>query len=131
MRSRIVLSLGLVALLALPALYAGQSTSEAIKAKIDFSFNAGGKTLPAGEYEFRKDDATQTFRIQGMGRTGDTVNIITELSGEVRMNPSFAGLVFDVVGDKYVLAEIWIPGLDGYLVQVTKGHHTHKVVQVR
>lgn len=46
------------------------------------------------------------------------------------MNPSFAGLVFDVVGDKNVLSEIWIPGVDGYLIQVSKGHHTHKVVKV-
>ncbi len=131
MRSRITLALGLVALLALASVYAGQSTAEVIKAKLDFAFIVAGKTLPAGEYEFRKDDASQTFRIQGMGRTGDVVNIITELSGEVRMNPAFGGLVFDIVGDKYYLAEIWIPGLDGYLVQATKGHHTHKVVQVR
>src|SRR5512135_190166 len=131
MRKGIALALGLAGLLALGPLFAGQSTAEVIKVKVDFEFVAGGKTLPAGEYEFRKDDATQTFRIQGMGRTGDIVNIITELSSEVRQNPQGANLVFDMVGDKYVLSEIWIPGLDGYLVQETKGHHKHMVVKVK
>lgn len=129
MRKGIVLALGLAGLLALGPLFAGQTTAELIKAKVDFEFVAGSKTLPAGEYEFRKEDTTQTFRIQGMGKAGDIVNIITELSSEVRQNPQGAMLVFDVVGDKYVLSEIWIPGLDGYLVQVTKGHHKHMVVK--
>ena len=131
MRTKIGFVMGLVCLMAVGSLFAGQSTAEMLKAKIDFAFVAGGKTLPAGEYEFRKDDATQTFRIQGAGSTGDIVNIITELSAGVRNNPQAASLVFDQVGDKYVLSEIWIPGLDGYLVQVTKGHHTHKVVTAR
>lgn len=130
MRSKITLALALVGLLALGSVYAGQSTSETMKAKIDFAFTAGGKVLPAGEYEFRADESAPVFRIQGVGKTGDVVNIITRLSKDMRMEPNGADLVFDVVGNQYILSEIWIPGVDGYLVQATKGSHTHKVVKV-
>ena len=129
MRSRISLVLGLVGLLALGSLFAGQATTEMIKVKIDFPFIAGGRSLPAGDYELRKDDQARVFRIQGPGKTGDVVQIITELAGELRVNPEGNGLVFDIVGSKYVLSEIWIPGQNGYLVEATKGHHTHKVIK--
>jgi hypothetical protein len=130
MRTKISMVLALVGLLALGSLYAGQSTAEVLKAKIDFPFIAGGRALPAGVYEFRKDDAAQVFRIQGAGRTGDVVNIITELAGNLRMNPEGNSLVFDIVNNKYVLSEIWIPGSNGYLVEATKGPHAHKVVKI-
>ena len=130
MKSRIALALGVVSLLALGQVYAVQMTAEVLKAKIDFAFSVGNKVLPAGEYVFTKDEQVQAFRIQGAGKTGDVVNIITLLSREVGANPKGAALVFDTVGDKYILSEIWIPGIDGYLVQVTKGAHTHKVVKI-
>jgi hypothetical protein len=130
MRSRIAFALGVAGLLALGSLYAGQSPAEVLKAKIDFPFMVGGKAMPAGTYEIRKDDAAPVFRIQGAGKTGDVVNIITELSAEERGNLSSSSLVFDVAGGKYVLSEVWIPGANGYLLEVTKGHHAHKVVKI-
>jgi hypothetical protein len=39
--------------------------------------------------------------------------------------------VFDVVGDSYILSEIWLPAGDGYLVAATKGPHTHKTVKAK
>lgn len=129
MRSKIILALAVAGLLALGSVYAAQS-AETVKAKIDFAFSAGGKVLPAGEYEFQKDDAAYVFRIQGQGKTGDIVNIVTSLTRELHSEPQAASLVFDVVGNKYILSEIWIPGYDGYLVQATKGRHTHKIVKV-
>ncbi|MEN6560707.1 MAG: hypothetical protein ABFD52_08035 [Acidobacteriota bacterium] len=129
MRSRIILALAVAGLMALGSVYAAQS-AEAVKAKIDFAFAAGGKVLPAGEYEFQKDDAAYVFRIQGQGKTGDIVNIVTSLTRDLHAEPQAASLVFDVVGNKYILSEIWIPGYDGYLVQATKGRHTHKIVKV-
>ena len=130
MKPRIALALGVVSLIALGSVYAAQSTAEVLKAKIDFAFSVGNKVLPAGEYVFTKDEGAQAFRIQGAGNTRHMVNIITQLSGEVRANPKGAALVFDTVGDKYILSEIWIPGVEGFLVQVTKGAHTHKVVKI-
>jgi hypothetical protein len=44
--------------------------------------------------------------------------------------PEDAHIVFDVVGDKHMLSEIWIPGEDGYLLLATKGKHGHKVINI-
>jgi hypothetical protein len=50
-------------------------------------------------------------------------------------------LVFDVVGNfepsyteyvtEYVLAQIWVPGEQGYLIHLTKGAHQEKVIKGR
>jgi hypothetical protein len=48
-------------------------------------------------------------------------------------------LVFDVVGNfepsyteyvtDYLLAEVWLPGEDGYLIHTTKGAHQNKTIK--
>jgi hypothetical protein len=129
-KTKITLVMGLMGLLALASVFAGQWTAEEIKAKIDFPFTAGMKTLPAGEYTFTAVNGDQEFRVQGMGKDGAVVNVITRLAGETYLTADEAHLVFDVVGNKYVLSEVWIPGIDGYVLQMTKGAHTHKVVKV-
>jgi hypothetical protein len=37
-------------------------------------------------------------------------------------------LVFDKVGTTYTLSELWEPGYDGILVDMTKGKHEHHVI---
>ncbi len=130
MKTKVTLVLGLMGLLALASVFAGQWQGEVIKAKLDFPFMVGAKTLPAGEYTFTAVNNDQEFRVQGQGKEGSLVNVITRLAGSTHMTAEDAHLVFDVVGDKYILAEVWIPGIDGYVVQVTKGAHTHKVINV-
>ncbi len=130
MKTKITLALGLMGLMALASVFAGQWTAEAIKAKIDFPFTAGVKMLPAGEYTFSAVNGDQEFRVQGAGKEGAVVNVITRMSGDIHTSSEDAHLVFDVVGGKYTLAEVWIPGIDGFVLQVTKGAHTHKVVNV-
>lgn len=131
MKTKITLALGLMALLALASGFAGQSTAEILKAKIDFQFTAGGRVLPAGEYEFSAVNNDQEFRVQGEGKNSALLNVITRLAAEMHTTPQDAHLVFDVVGDTYTLAEVWIPGVDGYVLQVTKAKHTHKVLNVQ
>ena len=41
------------------------------------------------------------------------------------MDPEF---VFDKVGGKLLLSEIWGPGMDGVLVLATSGPHQHAVL---
>ncbi len=129
MKGKVLLGLGVAALLAMGAMAMGQA--EILKAKIDFPFMAGSKSLPAGEYNFTAQEMDQVFRVQGMGKDTALVNVITRLGAEIHNTPQDAHLVFDKVGDTYYLSEIWIPGMDGFLVQVTKGAHTHKVVTIQ
>jgi hypothetical protein len=127
-KTKILLTVGLMVVFAVMAGYAQESP---LKAKIDFAFKAEGKVLPAGDYEFVRDNNAMTFRVQGAGKMGAIVPILTRLSGEMHLMPREAHVVFDVVGDTYLLSEIWLPAEDGYLVLATKGTHTHKTVKAK
>jgi hypothetical protein len=70
-----------------------------------------------------------TFRVQG--KEGAIVPILTRMASSIHTTAEDSHLTFDVVGDTYLLSEIWIPTEDGYLLQMTKGPHTHKVVNVK
>jgi hypothetical protein len=127
MKTRVLLSLGLFLLLAVSSVFGLQSS---IKTNVEFSFTVGGKVLPAGEYQFQRNDPGTAFRVQGAGKNGVTVLIVTRLGGEMHATPKDAHLVFDKVGETYLLSEIWIPGEDGYLLLATKGKHEHKTLNV-
>ncbi|HMA54320.1 MAG TPA: hypothetical protein VKT17_07645 [Acidobacteriota bacterium] len=127
MKTKIMLVVGLVVLFAAVSGY-GQGI---IKAKIDFSFKVEGKVLPPGEYEFTRDAQATTFRVQGQGKEGALAPILTRMAAEIHTTAQDSHLTFDVVGDTYLLSEIWIPGEDGYLIQMTKGPHTHKVINIK
>jgi hypothetical protein len=127
-KTKILLTVGLMVVFAVMAGYAQESP---VKAKIDFAFKVEGKTLPAGNYEFTRDDNAMTFRVQGVGNEGAIASIMTRLSAEMHLMPREAHVVFDVVGDSYILSEIWLPAGDGYLVAATKGPHTHKTVKAK
>ena len=121
-------ALTLVVLLAVSIAY---SLPFAVKAKIDFPFSVGGKVLAAGNYEFTRDDAGMVFRVEDMNKNGALAPIVTRLTREMHAMPNEAYLVFDKVGEDYLLSEIWAPGEDGYLLLATKGEHTHKVVEMK
>ncbi len=99
-----------------------------IKAKIPFAFTVEGKVLPAGQYEFIPDNP-ETIRVQGSG-AGAIAMVMTRLAGALHTTPQDAHIVFDKVGDKYTLSEIWPLTGDGYLLYITKGKHEHHVVNV-
>jgi hypothetical protein len=37
-------------------------------------------------------------------------------------------IVFDKLGGKFLLSEVWLPGQDGYLLLTTKEQHDHAVL---
>ena len=100
--------------------------------KIQFTFEAGGKKLPTGEYRVaQKDDSQITLRQEATGKEFQ-VPFTKRLA---QPSPPLAEpqLVFDVVGNfapsyteyvtDYVLAEVWLQGADGFLVHAMKGAH--------
>jgi len=52
----------------------------------------------------------------------------TRLAGGLYTTPKDAHVVFDKIGNAYVLSELWLPGEDGLLLHVTKEKHEHKVI---
>ncbi len=127
MKKNVLLTLGLVLFFTAMTVYGKMPV---LKSMIDFQFTAGDKALPAGMYEFALDETGEMFQVMGEGDTV-LVTIVTRLGGDMRSVPQGAYLVFDQVGATYLLAEIWLPGKDGYLLLATKGPHGHKTVNIK
>jgi hypothetical protein len=127
MKKIVWLSLGLVLFFTTMTAYGKMPV---LKSMINYPFTAGDKTFPAGMYEFVLDETGELFQVMGEGNTV-LVPIVTRLGGDMRSVPQGAYLVFDQVGETYLLAEIWLPGKDGYLLLATKGPHGHKTVNIK
>jgi hypothetical protein len=106
--------------------------------KIPFTFQAGGTSLPKGEYSVvPKDDSHITLRQEATGKEFQ-VPFTKRLA---QPSPPLAEpqLVFDVVGNfapsyteyvtDYVLAEVWLQGADGFLIHTMKGAHTTQTIK--
>jgi len=106
--------------------------------KIPFKFEAGGRKLPAGDYWIAARDEKQLALRRGSGGEEVLIPFTGRLS---QPNPALAEpqLVFDMVGNfepsyteyvtDYVLAELWLPGADGFLVRAMKGAHQHQTIK--
>jgi hypothetical protein len=105
---------------------------------IPFRFQAGGTSLPKGEYSvLQKDDSHITLRQEATGKEFQ-VPFTKRLA---QPSPALAApqLVFDVVGNfapsyteyvtDYVLAEVWLQGADGFLVHTMKGAHKTQTIK--
>jgi hypothetical protein len=109
------------------ALVAGGATATAqtsVTAEVTFAFVAAGKDMPAGKYTFEVP-ATGPVTVRGPG--GSVVMpVITMLGRHDRdRDPE---LVFDKIGGKFILSEVWIPDKDGVLLYGTKEIHDHAVL---
>jgi hypothetical protein len=106
--------------------------------KVPYKFEAGGKKLPAGDYWIGpKDDKHLALR---PAAGGDEI-LIPVLERLPQPKPALEApqLVFDMVGNfepsyteyvtEYVLAELHLPGADGYLVKTMKGAHQHQALK--
>jgi hypothetical protein len=111
MKTKVMLAVGFFAFLTVGAVYAQRSE---IRATIDFPFKVEGRMLPAGAYDFIRDEPASSFRVSDGGKNSAIALIQTQLAAEIHTSPGDAHIVFDKIGADYVLSEIWIPGTDGY-----------------
>lgn len=92
-----------------------------------FAFQVGDKTLPAGTCRIEQPIPGLLMFSPAKGK-GVTATVITRLA-----QPSVplvaSKIVFDKVGDKYYVSEIWLPEQDGFLVRGTKEAHTHHTIE--
>ena len=100
-----------------------------VKARIPFAFTASGRELPAGEYMFTPNTNDEAIRVQGItNRRNVEALVLTRTAGQIHTSSQDAHIVFDKIGDKYILSELWPAGEDGFVMHVTKEHHEHHVV---
>ena len=108
--------------------------------KVPFEFRAGGKKLAAGEYSVaQKGDGQIVLRKEPGG--AETAVAFTQRLPQPAPPLEEPQLVFDEVGDfapsyteymtVYVLAEVWLPGEDGFLIHTTKGAHKNKIIKAQ
>jgi len=96
------------------------------RVKIDFAFVAGGKEMPAGAYDFEADHSRVLLRPQNGKGSSVVMQVITRLGRHDA--DTDAELIFDKIGDKFLLSEVWIPDADGYLLLNTPVDHEHRVL---
>ncbi len=104
-------------------------TGPIIRAEIPFSFVAGAKTLPAGEYSFQSSNEDREVIVRN-AKTGETifVAVLTRLGPRGGSEPE---TVFDVAENQHYLAELHIPGVDGFAFTAARGKHTHVGVKAK
>ena len=106
--------------------------------KIPYGFEAAGTKLRAGEDRVaQKDDSNIPLRQEATGKEFQ----IPFTKRLPKPSPALEEpqLVFDMVGNfapsytdyvtDYLLAEVWFPEADGFLVHVTKGAHKTKTIK--
>ena len=106
--------------------------------KIPFPFQAGGLKLPSGQnWVAQKDEGKIMLRQEATGKEFQVP--FTKRLAQPSPPLDQPQLVFDVVGNfapsyteyvtDYVLAEVWLPGADGFLVHTLKGAHKTQAIQ--
>ncbi len=115
--------------LVLAACFATAQMSPIIKADIPFSFIIEGKTYPAGQYELKENAGGNSLILTNTKTNeGGFANVITRLGAR---SDTEGDIVFDLVGNDHFLSEVYIPGMDGYLIKATPGKHTHAHIKAR
>jgi hypothetical protein len=130
MKTRIAVALGSAVLLA--TVFGIAQAAPMIRADIPFPFQVEGKTLPAGVYDFapsQSEEAIQVFSVK-KGPSADAL-VLTRMGGEIHTTTEDSHVVFDKIGQTYILSELWLPYADGYLLHATKEKHQHRTVSVK
>jgi len=116
-----------VAVVAVMFLGSAWAFAQAPLTKIGFGFFAGGREFTSGKYSI---DVTPVGKVAIRAEKGKQAVEITPLKSLGRKDGLKAPkLVFEVVGADRFLAEVWLPGQEGYLVGSVSGEHTEEVVE--
>ena len=109
MRTRFVgMTSAVVSLVALTALAFGQISLPVI-ASIPFAFTVQGKQLPAGKYSLQSDSGNPSIVVIRSESQRGTPLVVQTTMAQTEHPSDQAKLVFDKIGGKYFLSQIW-PG---------------------
>jgi hypothetical protein len=109
----------------------GLAQSHVVKAQIPFEFTAAGKVFPAGQYDFTYNVLQKFVIVRGIEKGSESnARLVTLLAEQMHTTPNDAHVVFDKIGDKRYLSEVWIPGMQGLSLLSTKEKHEHEIVNV-
>jgi hypothetical protein len=86
---------------------AGAVHAQTLTANVPFQFVVNGQTLAAGSYAV-SEASPRTLIVQGRGTKGAAAALAVNFEPASSQLP--AKLVFHRYGDRYFLAQVWIPG---------------------
>ena len=126
MRSRIS---ALLILVCVTTAFCAYGWAQETQAKIPFAFKIGEKKLPAGNYLFQID-AANPGKVKVVSQSGKPVAeaIVQTRLAQISGTLNEPHLVFDKTDEDQYLAELWLPGEDGYFLGGTGHTHTHVVI---
>lgn len=119
MRNRITIVASLLIVLAAGLAY-GQSLQIVTKVNVQFSFMAGEKEMPGGEYTIQKVANDDVHLIMSDGR-GHSVTLFIIAPLARTDSKRSAGAVFATVGGQKFLSEVWPSRGNGYSVHAQNG----------
>jgi hypothetical protein len=126
MRTKMLMMLTLSVLLIAASASAQRAVS--MSAKVPFAFTVAGKVLPAGDYKFSQSPGAAAITVRSAdGKESAIALILTRMAAGIHTTAQDSHVVFDKVGNSYFLSEIWVPGMDGYVLNVTKEMHEHAI----
>ena len=96
-----------------------------VEATFKFDFIVNGKEMPAGSYTLQVNGERVVIK-GAMGGAGTEIPVLTRIADRELPNPK---LFFDKTRDgKHYLAELQLPGMDGFLFKGATGEHIHEAV---
>ena len=99
-----------------------------VEVEVRFDFIVAGKEMPAGTYTIQVDGERVVIK-GSAGGVGTEVPVLTRLADRELTKPKF---YFDKTKDgKFYLAELQLPGMDGFLFKGATGEHIHEAVTAR
>ena len=105
------------------ALIGGVSTARAqsvMFADIPFEFRTSGAIHQAGRYELRSFDDDQAVEFEAAHQHPTLTRVVTRLEPTPTTRRNDGQLIFYKAGDVIYLAQMWIPGRDGFLFDAPK-----------
>jgi hypothetical protein len=125
MKHLVWLTLILVAVFSSAAVSTKAQSSYGVRANVPFDFIVGDKTLPAGKITAMGVSAADggPLSITNLDKGQQAFRIGRRMPG-VDDRSDRAKLVFHRYGDRYYLAEVWIPGTNAWQVIKSKSEKT-------
>jgi hypothetical protein len=123
--SAVVVVIGLVAGVA-----SAQATRKA-EFEVAFAFFVNGKELPAGTYQLEAQPVSSPLALSLYSRQGNAKTIVKVMTRLADLGGSDVRIVFDKSKDAYYLAEVHVPGMDGFDIQGAPGEHVHEKVTAK
>jgi len=99
-----------------------------VEVDVRFDFIVNGQEMPAGSYTLQVNGERVVIK-GATGGAGTEIPVLTRIADRELPNPK---LFFDKTRDgKHYLAELQLPGMDGFLFKGATGEHIHEAVTGR